>query len=221
MSQRGNISVDLSRFHVSFWVRKACKALVPSFIFLLRKKVFSTGLSTLITSCEVFRESTIYNDSGRMSRARLFAPPELENTKVIPAPVSPNRVPRITARRAQLAKIKSIDTQKSAGGEFSAVIPIALHTPPYSPVWGAKTVIQQQIEERDEGFLRLQLYRAQRNVRDLETILEIPRISASEACQDLIEFVMRTKDTMVPSVHGKATEADKELLQQGGCCNIA
>lgn len=161
-----------------------------------------------------------------MSYTNLYPPINCEAPKIAPA-LSPTRVPQISARRAHLAKSKPSEKQKQDSIEVTIVrtsdfIPIVLHTPPYSPEWTSEHFRHRQLQEaQDKGLLRLQLYRAEREVRDLSAELEMTRISASEACQDLMEFVMRTKDTMVPSVHGKATAADKELLQSGGCCNIA
>lgn len=134
--------------------------------------------------------------------------------------LSPRRVPQISARRAHLAKVKGLEARKCAENGFSAIIPIALRTPPYSPVWSSEHFRQPEPTQLDKSLLRLHLHGAQKTVRELQAIFDLPRVTSSEACQDLIEFVMRTNDTMVPSVHGKATAAERELLQSGGCCNI-
>lgn len=125
----------------------------------------------------------------------------------------PSRVPQIAARRARLMQ------------RYRAVGKSPIFLQSYESPGAADNLDPQpttftsiQVRPHDlhgKQDLRYQLYSAQKKLHELEVEYARPVISSREACQDLIEYVMRTNDIM--SSGGVVTNRG---LANGGCCII-
>lgn len=143
---------------------------------------------------------------------------------------SPTKIPQISARRARLKVNISKIVEPSAAGTYEPTYE------PYRLSQATTSSVDSQAQRMafmatdlrfpeahrisDEGGHRLTLYKLQKQVVLLQAQVDLPVIRSSEACQDLIEFVMRTKDGMVTARERSGDE--KEFLgESSGCCLIA
>lgn len=134
------------------------------------------------------------------------------------------RVPQIAARRAQLRQ-GAISTL-GAVQQTPAGINATNRDPDSQPFRAA--LPDSPIMRTDEKTASIntqaqfELYELQKQIAHLRADLSrSDNVRSSVACQDLISFVMNTFDPMVPSVHGRASDADEMLGESSGCCTIA
>ncbi|ORY73903.1 hypothetical protein BCR37DRAFT_389979 [Protomyces lactucae-debilis] len=142
-----------------------------------------------------------------------------------------SRVPQIAVRRQQLF---GSDAPVSSLAKYA--ISRDVRQPP--PDLARLTSLQQQQqaspqhypsavagpESEIEGLLQLRLRSVQRQVATLKEEFDRPCIATSEACRNLIDYTMSTRDTLVPSVWGKAPAEEREFMgstTSPGCCSIS
>jgi guanine nucleotide-binding protein subunit gamma len=141
------------------------------------------------------------------------------------------RVPQIAVRRQQLfgsaAPVSSLakyavlkrsedlaaaESQNGGSPDKSKIGPL------HYPLGVAK------VDADQHDILQLRLKTLERQVASLQDELDRPRLNTSEACDSLIKYMMSTRDTMVPSVWGKAPAEEREFMgpqSSVGCCSIS
>lgn len=189
-----------------------------SIISLARLQILSTRLVILASSeyTHALRQS-----SPQILRREMPAKSiEIEVSQVDHPPLSPSRIPNVTARRKALlaakagqSRLSSTDTSVTQGDPDTARR-LAFSTTDLRFHGDIDTV------QKDKLF-RTILHEEEKRVQSLRDDLARERIPASAACNNLIEFVMGRKDLMVPSVHGHAKDEELEVLgDKSSCCVI-